>query len=92
MGAATISHLLSPLPIPLAKAIYLPVTWLLFEASKSIWDDNLESWTKLYNFKYNELKCHLQQFKQTFEFSVALFSSLLSFKRGISSTKFGQEV
>lgn len=36
MGAATISHLLSPLPIPLAKAIYLPVTWLLFEASKSI--------------------------------------------------------
>lgn len=101
MGVATTAHLLSPLPIPpLAKAIYLPVTMLLFEGSKSTWDDNLDSWTKSYNFRDNELKCHLHQTVKNvkmsaplFELSVVLFSSsFLSFKRGHSSTKFGQEV
>lgn len=37
--------------------------WLLFEASKPIGDDNLESWTKSYNFKYNKLKWHLRWYE-----------------------------
>lgn len=62
MDLTTVSHLLSLPPIPpIAKAItYLSVRWLLFETS-FISDDNLEKWTKSYNFRYNELKCHLQQ-------------------------------
>lgn len=62
MDLTTISHLLPPPPIPpIAKAtIYLSVRWLLFETSTFISDDNLEKWTKSYNFRYNELKCHLQ--------------------------------